>query len=234
MTKDNFLFSLIGLLLGFIVGFFFANTTNQRGALTQTAQGQLAGLPADHPPVGANGASQASGVSQAEVQAALQRAKDKPDDFDAQMQAAELYYRIQRYEEAIELLTRANQLRPSSYEPLVNLGNANFDAGRFPEAERWYAAALSKRPDDVNVRTDLGLTFMFREPPDLDRAVAEFRRSLERQPTHAQTLQNLTVALTRKGEAAEAQATLARLEGVNPENPALPRLRADLEKLRSQ
>ncbi|HEX7177585.1 MAG TPA: hypothetical protein VF240_20165, partial [Pyrinomonadaceae bacterium] len=49
-------------------------------------------------------------------------------------------------------------------------------------------------------------------------------------PAHVQTLQNLTVALTAKGDAAGARATLAKLESASPQNPSLPRLRADLEK----
>jgi hypothetical protein len=57
--------------------------------------------------------------------------------------------------------------------------------------------------------------------------------ALEREPAHMQTLQNLTVAYTRKGDAAQARATIGRLEAVNPNSAALPRLRADVEGLRS-
>jgi len=114
---------------------------------------------------------------------------------------------------------------------LVGLGNTNFDAERFEEAGRWYEAALRQQPDNVNLRTDLGLAFFFREPRDIERAVREFRASLTRDPNHVQTLQNLTVALITKGDAEAARATLSKLESVSPQNPALPRLRADLEKL---
>src|SRR5206468_8641846 len=89
------------------------------------------------------------------------------------------------------------------------------------------------KPDDVNVRTDLGLTFLLREPANLDRAITEFRASLERDPKHLQTLQNLTVALTRKGDAAQARSVLAKLEEVSPGNPALTSLRAEVEKLQA-
>jgi Flp pilus assembly protein TadD len=65
----------------------------------------------------------------------------------------------------------------------------------------------------------------------LERAVREYRTSLERDPAHVQTLQNLTVALTAKGDADAARAALSKLESLGPQNPALPRLRADLEKL---
>ncbi len=112
---------------------------------------------------------------------------------------------------------------------LVHLGNANFDGEHYEEAEKWYVAALAKKPDDVNVRTDLGLTFVFRSPPNFDRAIQEFNRSLEKDPNHIQTLQNLTVAYNKKGDTAKARATLARLESVDPGNSAIKQLRSEVD-----
>jgi tetratricopeptide (TPR) repeat protein len=116
----------------------------------------------------------------------------------------------------------------------VKLGNANFETGNYETAEKWYTAALARNPDDVNVRTDLGLTFYLRNPPDYERAISEYRGSLQRDPRHEQTLQNLVVALTRVGNAAEAEEMLARLREVSPGNEALSKLRSDLDSLKSQ
>ena len=234
MSKDNILFSVIGVLLGFIIGFMFANSANQRGlqptAATASAGQQNSQLPPDHPPITQTGAK-ADGMM--DVQAAIKLAKDQPDNFDAQMKAAEGFYQIQRLDEAMEYLNRAIKLKPDSYETIVILGNVNFDAGRYEEAEKWYTQALKIKPDNVNVRTDLGLTFFFRTPPDIDRAIKEYKASLEIDPNHPQTLQNLTVAYTKKGDAAEAQSTLEKLEKVAPTNQALPKLRSDIEALRT-
>jgi tetratricopeptide (TPR) repeat protein len=233
MKKESGLFIIIGALVGFIVGFAFANTTNQRGYAAQTTSGgqgaQMAGLPHDHPPI----EGVASGPNAAAVDSLMKIASEQPDNFDAQVKAAEIAYAADRYDDAIKLFASANRLRPERFEVLVGLGNTNFDAERFEEAERWYTAALKQQPDNVNIRTDLGLTFFFREPRDLERAIKEYRASLERDPNHAQTLQNLTVALTIKGDAEAARETLSKLELVNPQNPALPRLRADLDVLNS-
>jgi tetratricopeptide (TPR) repeat protein len=231
MKKENVLYSIIGALLGFIVGFAFANTTNQRGftaQATQVAQQQQQGLPPDHPPIDGAAATQ---VNTAQAEAAAKLAGEQPGNFKAQVAAAELSYAAHRYTEAINFYTRANQLRPGSFDVLVGLGNANFDAEKFLEAEKWYSTALKQQPRNVNVRTDLGLTFFFREPRDLERAIKEFRASLELDPNHVQTLQNLTVALTTKGDGEGARETLSKLESINPQNVALPRLRADLENL---
>ena len=241
MTKDNIFYSIIALLVGLIIGFMVANSINRSWASPAPGPAAVASsasqdLPPGHPPVPAGAAAaadQPDPQAMEAVRAAVTAARNETNNFDAQMKAAELSYSVQRYEQAIEFLKRANQLRPDNHEVIVALGNAYFDAEAYEDAGKWYAAALSQKPDEVNVRTDLGLTFMFRQSPDLDRAVEEFRRSLELNPNHMQTLQNLTVALTRKGQAAEAQAVLDKLEAVNPNNPALKTLRGDLEKLRS-
>jgi tetratricopeptide (TPR) repeat protein len=238
MTKDNILFSVIGLLLGVIAGYVFATTVNQRGYTARTSASRASGqvsqsseLHDNLPSPPTNGVADQTGGS-SEDAAALEQARAEPNNFEAQMQAAAILYQNRRFDEAIQLLMHANQLRPDSYEAIVALGNTNFDAGRYDIAEKWYTAALVKNPKDVNVRTDLGLSFMFREPPDMERAIKEFRQSLEADPKHEQTLQNLTVALTKKGSFDEAEATLTKLSEVNPGNESLTKLRTDLEAAR--
>jgi tetratricopeptide (TPR) repeat protein len=149
MTRDNLLFAIIGVLLGFIIGFIFASTMNSRygpGASATQSSGQ--NLPADHPPVGSNASGANPAGMQAEVTAQLEKARNEPNNFEAQVRAAELYYQIQRYDPAIEFLLKANQLKPDDYQTIVNLGLVNLDAGHYDVAEKWYRAALLKKPDD--------------------------------------------------------------------------------------
>lgn len=236
MTKDNILYSIIGVLLGLLAGYVFASTVNQRGYLERTSdgsamagqRGQASGLPPAGQPSPPN---QAEAESSAD-KALIEQAEAEPDNFEVQMRAAAVHYRSRRYEAAIQLLTRANQLRPADLNAIIALGNANFDANKFEIAEKWYTAALVKNPKDINVRTDLGLTFLFRQQQNVDRAIQEFRRSLELDPRHEQTLQNMTVALVKKGSFNEAEATLGKLREVNPANQSLAKLGADLEAAR--
>ncbi|HMF55915.1 MAG TPA: hypothetical protein VK619_06125, partial [Pyrinomonadaceae bacterium] len=104
MTKENILFSIIGLLLGCIVGFLFANSYNQshmnRPAAT-ASPATAGGLPPNHPAIPSNGVSDAGGgtggaggAGMPEVQQAIQQARSEPDNFDAQMKAADLYLQI--------------------------------------------------------------------------------------------------------------------------------------------
>ncbi|MEP6569591.1 MAG: hypothetical protein ABJC10_07445 [Acidobacteriota bacterium] len=149
MTRDNLLFAIIGVLFGFIVGFLFASTMNQRngpGAPATVSSGQL---PGDHPPVGANPGAPASGNMQAEVTAQIEKAHNEPKNFEAQVKAAELFYQIQRFDRATEFLLKANQLKPDDYQTLAALGLVNLDAHHYDVAEKWYRAAILKKNDDV-------------------------------------------------------------------------------------
>ena len=152
MNRENLLFAIIGILLGFIVGFMFASSMSQKAAQTQTAAASQ-NLPADHPPVGGQGGQ--SGMDAAamreQVTAQIEKARNEPQNFEAQVKAAELYYQIQRYDQAIEFLLKANQLKPADYETVVVLGLVNLDAGHYDQAEKWYRAALKMKSDDVRV-----------------------------------------------------------------------------------
>ncbi len=231
MTKDNLLFGIVGLLLGLILGFMITNSLNSGSGTVAPTAGQIdpnAPLPEGHPNVPGQNAA-----SMPEVQAAVEKANQAPEDFDAQVKAAGMYYQIQRYDDAAALFERANKLKPDEYEVVVKLGNVYFDGGKFSEAEKWYEKALAKKADDINVRTDLGLTFIFRDPPDYDRAIKEFLGSLEVDPNHPQTLQNLVVAYTKKGEVEKANDTLAKFEKLNPGNAVIPRLREEIQKIKN-
>ncbi|MGH9970176.1 MAG: tetratricopeptide repeat protein [Pyrinomonadaceae bacterium] len=164
MTRENLLFAVIGLLLGFIVGFIFASTMSQR----QTASTAVSqNLPSNHPQIQSNGSQNPQQVF-ADVQAAIKKARSEPDNYDAQMKAAELYYQIQRYDQAIEFLLKANQLKPDSYDAVLALGQVNVDAAHYDQAEKWLKAALLKKPEDVRVLASL--TFALLQKGDVAAA----------------------------------------------------------------
>ena len=240
MSKENFLFGIIGLLFGAIIGFMSANSINRNAATPATANpsadnsqmmSENSNMPPGHPDISGSNALPSLGEITPEIQAAIDKAKSEPDNFDAQLKAAEFYYQIQQLDNSIEYLTRANKLKPESYEVIVHLGNANFDSNKFEEAEKWYVSALGKKQDDVGVRTDLGLTYIFRETPNYDRAIEEFNKSLGFDPNHIQTLQNLTVAYIKKKDAENATKTLSKLEAADAKNTAVSKLREDIKNI---
>src|SRR3954453_7786214 len=102
MNKENVLFSLVGVLLGFIVGFVFANSAN-RGVIG--AQGpaasaqQVEGLPPGHPAVDPSAMQRK--VDAAAVEQAAKLADAQADNFAAQTNAARINAQTERYDDAV-------------------------------------------------------------------------------------------------------------------------------------
>jgi tetratricopeptide (TPR) repeat protein len=215
MNKDNVLFSLVGVGFGLFFGFAFVTWANQRAHRPAEATAQAA--------------AESGADKSAESEAAIKRARENPKDFDAQMEGARAYYDAQRFDEAIDLLLRANELQPANVEPVVALAHVNADAGNYKAAEKWYAAALGMKPDDADTRASLGRVLLLAQPPDYQRAAAEFRRALQTDPRHEPSLQFLAFALSRTNDEAGAREAVGRLEKINPSNPAIPRLREEIE-----
>ena len=197
--------AILGLIVGLVVGFVFANSVNRTSvepAVTASGSQPAANpaLPADHPPLGASQGAPGTDAGVPQVTEAIDKAKQQPNNYEAQMTAADLYYQIQRFEEAAKHYEAATKLKPAETEPMIKAGNAHFDAENYEEAEKWYVRALAKEPKNINVRTDLGLTFFLRTPRDLDRAIKEYKASLAITPDHEITLQNLALAYKESGD----------------------------------
>ena len=179
MSRENILFAIIGILLGFIVGFMFASSMSQKQAAQQGMTASQ-GLPADHPPVagGGQGGGQDPQAMRAEVSASIEKARSEPTNFDAQIKAAQLYYQIQRYDQAIEFLLKANQIKPTDYNTVVALGLTNLDAGHFDTAEKWYHAALKMKSDDVMVLAGLAASTLQRgDAKAAEEAIAQLEKA---------------------------------------------------------
>lgn len=73
----------------------------------------------------------------------------------------------------------------------AEIGNAYFDAERYPEAITWYEAALGLDGKNVDVSTDLGVSYYYAN--QADRALAQFERSLQMSPKHTKTMLNIGV-----------------------------------------
>lgn len=220
------MFVVLGLVVGLVIGFMGANSINRSAYEKQPAGASSdpninPALPPNHPPLSDSGSNNGQPAGPQEVMAAIEKARAQPQDFEAQMTAADLYYQIGRYEEAAKFYESATKLKPTDIEPMIKAGNAYHDGQKYEEAEKWYLKALEKDPKNINVRTDLGLTFFLREPPDLDRAIKEYKTSLAIDPEHEITLQNLAIAYSEKNDRENFRSTVEKLEKVNPNNPVV-------------
>lgn len=229
MTTQKILYTVIGLIAGFFIGFVLANSLNRNAAL-QPAVAQNSSLPINNPsnPAAATSGSQ-NAAMMPEIAATLEKASQNPNDFEAQMKAGEIYLRIQQTEKAAEFFNRAATVYKDDFQQLSRLGGAFFDVRNFAEAEKYYLLALAKKPDDVDVRTDLASTFIERPNPDFDRAINEYQTSLKLNPKHENTLFNLAVAQIRKGDLESARQTAQEIEKLNPSSPLVGKLKERLD-----
>ncbi len=154
--------------------------------------------------------------------------KLRPDDWQALAILGRLLAAESKYSEAIARFEMAHKLQPANGQIIVGLANALFDAKRYEDAQKWYEKALAFTPKDVNVITDLGLTYYFREPKQLDKAMDYFKQSLSIDPNHALTLQNYAVALLDANRPEEAKPLVAKLEQLAPQSEMLPAIKQRL------
>jgi tetratricopeptide (TPR) repeat protein len=190
--------------------------------------------------------SDSGAPTEAEIRDAIARADERAADTNLQLNFGTALYRYasdsgqaQYLPDIARMLKRAYDANPQDHDLTLLLANVLFDIGqttdrtRFREARTLYTKALQMKSDDVNARTDLGLSYYLDDPSDPARAVAEYRKSLAINPRHEQTLQNLATALISMHKLDEAQQRIDELANINPQNPALPNLRAQLAQARN-
>ncbi|MGI8654014.1 MAG: tetratricopeptide repeat protein [Pyrinomonadaceae bacterium] len=255
MTK-NILLTVVGTILGFMLGFLAANSFSKAltppGIVAETMSpatppaaappldpAQTSGkLPPNHPNISgdaatADGATTAGATNitanSAQAQSAMDQADRQPRSFDAQMSAAAVFYQAGAFDKAALYLSRALAINPNNADALTAMGDTKYDAGDYTSAASFYERSLAQRPNDVDVRTDLGNTYFQRTPPDFDRAINEYRKALQLDPKHEKTLQNLAAAALRKGDKQIARDAVEKLASVNPSNQFVARMRAALE-----
>jgi len=94
---------------------------------------------------------------------------------------------------ARQTLQEQIKTNPRNFEALTELGNMQFDQKNYKEAANWYAKAIDVRPDELDLRTDLGTALFYDN--QFDAAIAQFKDTLARNPNHPQALFNIGVAL---------------------------------------
>ena len=234
MDGRRVVIALIAFAAGLAVGFLFANSINRS---------ELSTLRAENDRMRSEKASVSTGdakpsLTGEEIAATIARAEQNSGDLQIQRSHGIALYRYaaikqdaQLLQQSVEILQRAAALAPDDYDVIVTLGNANFDIGYFGKnnealvsAREFYAKALAIKPSDVDVRTDVGLTYYLQTPPDLERSIGEFRKSLSTNPKHEKTLRFIIEALIKQNKSAEAGEFFERLKAVNPRNESIPEL----------
>lgn len=202
MSRDNLLFTLLGVVVGFIAAYLLYETVGARQP-ARLPFGQTAPAPAGAqsaaPPPGA-GAAQPGAVNAPAMQAQLEQMR----------QAAQ-----------------ANAEDPAAWLAVANLA---FDLRRWEVAVEAYENHLELVPGDPDVMSDLAVSLhgMGRS----QEALAMFDRAQQTSPQHWQSRFNEIVVLADLGRLDEAAQVMSELQRMQPENPDVQRLATELERRR--
>lgn len=226
MRSSTIWIAVIAGIVCFVAGFSFANYLNRT---------ELNGLRGENERLKNTQASDSSqlNLTNEEIDAKLAEAQQNAGNFAFQKDLGTSLYRygvIKQdkavIEKALPVLLRAHELDKGNYEVIVTLGHGFYDLGyygkdnaSFDRSREFYNMALAKRPDDIEVRTDLGATYYVQDPPNYDKALAEFEKSLGINAKHEKTLS--FAALTLKKQGKDTSKYSDALRTLNPNSPAL-------------
>ena len=240
MSKKFWFLSLLAVIASFFGGFLMANAFNRNELNSLRAENDR--LKSSSPESADN--SNASSIDNNELTQKIAEADKNPDNFDYQKNLGLALYKYAAMKrdtdllkESARILGRAANLRSGDLDVLIGLGNAHFDLGYFGKdnaelvrSRDPYTRALALRPNDVEVTTDLGLTYFLVDPPEDQKAVVEFQKSLKSNPKHEKTLEFMIQSLIRLNRLSEAETYLVQLRVADPSSDAIDGLAAKMQQ----
>lgn len=103
---------------------------------------------------------------------------------------------------------------PTDYAAVVTMGNALMDQGHYDLAVECYTRALQQKPDEADVRVDLGACQHFLGQNDA--AIASFTEALKINPQHGIAKLNMGIACASTGDTLKAIDWWQKLLSENP------------------
>ena len=230
MNKNKYLVALIGLALGFIISFFLTKNYNKSNAAPAASGVSSSGM--------AGGAGGAGGqqAMMGQVAQVIEKAKNGPNDFQAQVEAAKIFNQIGRVPETVDYLKKAYAIDVNKFNELGGasgfLGQYYFEQKDYAESEIWFTRAIKADPKEADLYVALAETYVQREPPQPDQAVIQLQQALVIDPKNGHALGHLVEAYALKKDARGADETVKRLKETDPTNTrisVLETLVADLK-----
>ncbi|HKX28805.1 MAG TPA: tetratricopeptide repeat protein [Blastocatellia bacterium] len=158
---------LIGLLAGLAVGFKIANSQyrNEQGASLSRTVAKASSAAGD----GQNLSPEQQNQIISQVKAVIEKATGNPQDFDAQLEAADQFIQINRPEEAIKFLEQATKINPKDARATAGLGMAHFMSGKYDEAIKWSKQSIGLKAENPGATFILVASYI-RSNRNLDEA----------------------------------------------------------------
>jgi tetratricopeptide (TPR) repeat protein len=131
----------------------------------------------------------------------------------------------------IRALKEIVQKDPENLSAWVELGNLYFDSDQPKEATEAYGKYLAAKPENPDVRTDMGI--MYRRLGEFDRALEEFRKAAQSDPRHINSRYNIGIVLLHdKQDIKGAIKAWGEYLQVDPKSERAQRVKAQMENLK--
>ena len=243
MNGKLFWLSIIAVIVSFLGGFLLANALNRNELNSLRTENERLAKSKNQ----LNQNEPELSLSDEEIRERIAEADGNPKNFAFQRNLGLALYRYAAMKQDADLLAevgrilnRAFESNRQDYDVAVTLGNVFFDIGyfkkdneQFQKARGFYQTALGLRPNDADVRTDLGLTYFLTKPPENDAAFGEFQKSLQINPKHEKTLQVLAQLFLSQNKTQEAEKYIVRLKDANSNNQFLPELESQISQIKN-
>jgi cytochrome c-type biogenesis protein CcmH/NrfG len=132
----------------------------------------------------------------------------------------------------IQTLKEIVKKDPKNLPAWVELGNLYFDTNQPKEAIEAYSQYLAVKPDNPDVRTDMGI--MYRKLGQYDKALEEFRKAAQSDPKHVNSRYNIGLVLLHdKGDMKGAIKAWEDYLKVDPNSERAQRIRSQIEKMKT-
>jgi cytochrome c-type biogenesis protein CcmH/NrfG len=132
----------------------------------------------------------------------------------------------------IQTLKEIIKKDPKNLPAWVELGNLYFDSDRPQEAIEAYRQYLAVKPDNPDVRTDMGI--MYRKLGQFDKALEAFRKSAQSDSKHVNSRYNIGIVLLHDKQdingAIKAWEEYLRLD---PNSERAQRIKSQIEKMKA-
>ena len=228
MNKDNAISVVMGLLVGFIVGYVLHDVMvahqplrrlpGEGAVVTSAAAPDAENGGGGAPPDDAAAAASAGGSSAAGAAGGAGGAAAGGSPPPAMA--------------AVQQLRDYVATHPKDADAVLKLANLNFDINNFGRAKDLYTQYLGLRGPNADVLTDLGTCY--RQLHQFDSALAQFRRAEELAPGHWKSrFAEVVVLAFDLNQNAAADQAFGRLQALAPGQPEVAQLGAALQRRRA-
>jgi tetratricopeptide (TPR) repeat protein len=173
------LIALIGFTIGFIIAFVLTQRYNRQNAVEATVSSQKATMPGAQP-------------GMAEGQQIIANARSNPQDFEAQIKAANAFVEINQEEGALEFLERAYNADAAKFSRMEGaarfLGHIYQRGKKFDDAEKWFKRAIEADPKDTEAMGHLVEVYAVKKDA---RAAEEALNRLKRADPNSKNISSL-------------------------------------------